>query len=225
MLPHPMKIAKLAGKGLGVLATQAIKPGQLILQEHPLVRVDKSPGSPEARANPTCAKLMGRVMEMAKAGQFNPRSEFGSWPSEVVSCFEGILDEQSKMAYAKLDGEKQTLWMELADVHAKDEVPKSPGGIVRTNAIDDATNHANLYAQLSRMNHSCAPNANRVSTDNSGGVAVVANKDIHVGDEVLISYTDGADDGLPVEERRKYLVQQYHFHCMCDLCLEQEKKN
>jgi len=78
MLPHPMKIAKLAGKGLGVLATQSIKPGQLILKEHPLVRVDKSPGSPEARANPTCAKLMGRVMEMAKAGQFNPRSEFGS---------------------------------------------------------------------------------------------------------------------------------------------------
>jgi len=74
------------------------------------------------------------------------------------------------------------------------------------------------------MNNSCSPNANRVSTDNSGGVTVVANEDIHARDEVLISYTDGADDGLPVEERRKHLMQQYLFHCMCDLYLKQEKK-
>jgi len=221
-----MKIAKLAGKGFGVLATQTLKPGQLILQEYPLVRVDKSPGSPEARANPTCAKLMGRVMEMAKTGKFNPRSDFSQWPIVVVSCFEGILDEQSNMAYAKLDKGRQKQWMELSDVHAEDEARKSPGGILRTNAIDDAENYANLYAQLSRMNHSCAPNAIRISTDKVGGVAVLVahnnTRGIDEGEEVLISYTDGVDDGLPVEERRKHLMQQYHFHCMCNLCLEQE---
>mmetsp|Transcript_14365 Transcript_14365/g.26118 ORF Transcript_14365/g.26118 Transcript_14365/m.26118 type:complete len:226 (+) Transcript_14365:178-855(+) len=223
-MPYPMKIANLAGKGLGVLAAKALKPGHLILREHPIARVDKTPGSPESRANPTCTKLMNRVMEMAKSGQFDPRSDFPQWPSEIVSCFEGILDEQAKMAYEKLDGEKQTQWMELSDVHAKEEDHKSPGGILRTNAIDDAENHANLYRQLSRMNHCCAPNVVRVSTDNRGGVAVVASKGIGEGEEVLINYMDGADDGLPVEKRREHLMQQYHFHCTCDLCMKQDEK-
>ena len=222
MSSFPIKIASLAGRGYGVIATKVLKPGMVILQEHPVARVDKTPGSPEARSNPTCIKLMNRVQEMAKSGQFNPRSEFGMWPSEVVECFEGILDEQSKMAYEKLDEKKQKAWMALADVHAKDEDSKTPGGIIRTNAIDDADNFANLYPELSRMNHSCSPNAMRLSSDRQGGVTVVANQDIDEGDEVCINYMDGADDGLPVEQRRKHLMQQYHFHCSCKLCMEQE---
>ena len=224
-MSFPMKIKALAGKGLGVVATQALKPGVVILQELPFVRVDKSPGSPESRANPRCMELMGRVTDMAKAGEFNPRSEFSQWPREVVGCFEGILDEQGNMAYSSLSKEKQRIWMSLSDVHAADddEANKSPGGILRTNGIDDAENHANLYEKLSRMNHSCAPNAVRLSTDGKGGVAVVAGKSIEEGEEILINYMDGADDGLPVEKRRKHLMQQYHFHCTCSLCMEQEK--
>mmetsp|Transcript_8988 Transcript_8988/g.15630 ORF Transcript_8988/g.15630 Transcript_8988/m.15630 type:complete len:224 (-) Transcript_8988:318-989(-) len=222
-MPIPIKIATLAGKGFGVLATRALKPGQLILNEHPFARVDKAPGSPDARSNPTCIKLMGRVTEMAKAGKFNPRSDFSQWPREIVACFEGILDEQAKMEYDKITQDGRRKWMELADVHAKDETDKTPGGILRTNAIDDADGHANLYELLSRINHSCAPNSLRLSTDNKGGVAVVANRGIDEGEEVLISYTDGADDGLKVEERRNHLMQQYHFHCMCSLCMEQEE--
>ena len=232
--------ANLAGKGLGVLATRAIKPGQVLLAEHPFARVDKAPGSPDARTNPKCMRLMGEVMQMAKSGRFNPRSEFRQWPLEVVEAFERILDEQAKMAFARLDDEKKTKWMALSDVHAADADDatkqqseddtnhgnKTPGGILRTNGIDDATNHANLYETLSRINHSCAPNAIRYSTDASnGGVAVVAQRDIPEGDEILISYMDGADEGMGVDERRVHLKQQYHFHCVCELCLKQEKKS
>ena len=223
MASFPIKVAPLAGKGLGVVATRALKPSVVLLQEHPFLRVDKSPGSPEARANPRCVALMKTVTDMAKAGQFNPRSEFSQWPREIVECFECILEEKGNMAFATLDEEKRKKWMALSDVHAESEEKKTPGGILRTNGIDDDENHANLYEQLSRMNHSCSPNALRVSTDGQGGVAVVANKDIGEGEEVLINYMDGADDGLPVEERRKHLSRQYHFHCTCDLCMEQER--
>ena len=222
-MPYPIKIANLVSKGLGVIATQTLKPGQLILREHPLVRVDNTPVTPEARSNPRCAYLMGRVIDMARTNQFNPRSEFSTWPTEVVNCFVDILDEQANIAYGSLDTEKQKRWMELADVHAEDGDEKTPGGILRTNAIDDANNRANLYHQLSRMNHSCSPNATRVLSDSKGGVNVVANRNIGMGEEVLISYTDGDDDGLPAEERRRHLMQQYHFHCTCELCMEQEK--
>ena len=130
------------------------------------------------------------------------------------------------MAFDKLEGEKQQQWMALSDVHATTaggESRSTPGGILRTNAFEDADRHANLYQRLSRMNHSCAPNAHRLSTDNRGGVAVVASQDIVAGEEVLISYMDGADGDVPVEERRARLRQQYHFQCTCALCLKQEK--
>ena len=223
-MTYPIKIIQLAGKGMGVVATQSLKPSQLILHEHPLVRVDKSPASFDSRQNSTCMKLMNTVMEMAKSGKFNPRSDYQNWPREVVSCYEGILNEQSQMAYDRLEKQKQKRWMELADVFAKDDDTKTAGGILRTNAIDDDENHANLYEQLSRINHSCAPNTMRVSTDKIGGVAIVGHKDIAKDSEITINYMDGIDDGKSVDERRKNLMQQYHFHCQCDLCMEQEKQ-
>lgn len=204
-----MKIAKIAGRGLGVLSTRYLKPGQLILQEMPFARVNKDAGSAESRANPKVAKLMARVLELASTGQFDPRSEYGSWPSEVVHCFEGVLEAQADMVF---------------EGHATDDKQKTPGGIIRTNGVDDAEDHANLYTHMSRMNHSCAPNAVRVSTGDSGGVAVVARKQIDEGEEVMINYMDGADDGKPVEQRRKHLMQQYTFHCTCPLCMSQETK-
>ena len=128
------------------------------------------------------------------------------------------------MVFEGSSSETQNKWMELSDVHAADDKQKSPGGILRTNGVDDAEDHANLYSQMSRMNHSCAPNAVRVSTGDSGGVAVVARKQIDEGEEVMINYMDGADDGKPVEQRRKHLMQQYTFHCTCPLCMSQETK-
>ena len=112
--------------------------------------------------------------------------------------------------------------MRLSDVHASDEKGKTPGGILRTNGIDDDEGYANLYNNLARMNHSCAPNAVRVQTNESGGVAVVARRPIDKGEEILINYMDGADDGKPVEQRREHLMQQYHFHCNCPLCIQQD---
>uniref|UniRef100_A0A6U0IMD4 SET domain-containing protein n=1 Tax=Minutocellus polymorphus TaxID=265543 RepID=A0A6U0IMD4_9STRA len=224
MAAYPMKITSIAGRGLGVLSTRYLKPGQLILQEIPFARVNKDAGSPESRANPKVSKLMARVVELASSGQFDPRSEYGSWPSEVVHCFEGVLEAQADMVFEGCSSDRQEKWMELSDVHAADEKHKTPGGILRTNGVDDAEGHANLYSQMSRMNHSCAPNAVRVSTSDSGGVAVVSRKQIDEGEEVLINYMDGADDGKPVDQRRKHLMQQYHFHCTCPLCMAQEKK-
>mmetsp|Transcript_29478 Transcript_29478/g.62571 ORF Transcript_29478/g.62571 Transcript_29478/m.62571 type:complete len:228 (-) Transcript_29478:99-782(-) len=227
MAAYPMKIASIAGRGIGVLSTRHLKPGQLILQESPFARVNKDAGNPESRSNPTVSKIMGRVMEMASSGKFNPRSEFTAWPTEVVKCFEEILDAQSAMTFEKLDENSQKQWMELSDVHAPDEEQKTPGGILRTNAIDDDEGYANLYSQLSRMNHSCDPNAVRVSSNESGdnGVAVVARRGIDEGEEILFNYMDGADDGKPVEHRRKHLMQQYHFHCTCPLCMQQENSS
>jgi hypothetical protein len=175
---------------------------------------------------------MERVMKLASTGKFNPRSEFSAWPQEVVKYFQGILNIQADMTFEKLDDIKRKQWMELSDVHASDndEQQKTPGGILRTNAIDDDEGYANLYSQLSRMNHSCDPNADRVSikdkSSGKSGVAVIARRVIDDGEEIFMNYMDGAViDRNSVGDRRRHLMQQYHFHCSCPLCMEQEKSS
>jgi len=230
---------------MGVLATRSIRPGQVILQEMPFARVSKNAGSAEVRSHPVASRLMDRVVELAATGAFNPRTDdFLSWPPEVRRCMEGVLEAQAEMEYDRAPPAVQAKWMVLSDVHAASATSstsggaaapdaaasnaKTPGGVLRTNGVDDDEGYANLYEKMSRMNHSCDPNAvrmvSRAAPAAGPGVHVVASRNIGEGEEVLINYMDGADDGLRVEERRHHLQQQYSFHCTCSLCMKQEER-
>jgi len=212
------RVARVAGRGSGLLATRAIESGQVILDEQPLVRVSKNANSAAVRAHPVAAGLMQRVIQLASKGVFNPR-DVDSWPAEVRQCMEGVLDVQAEMAFEKLPEPAREEWMALHDAHAEVEGrAKSPGGVLRTNAFDDDEGFANLYARLSRVNHSCAPNATRMAAEPGGSVRVLASQAIQPDEEVLISYLDGEDAGLAVGQRRQRLEQQFRFLCTCSLC-------
>lgn len=73
-----------------------------------------------------------------------------------------------------------------------------------------------LFPLISRINHSCDPNAQVVSqTFVDYFVDIVAVKDIHIGDEVFISY-------LPPmkrkERRKQFLKARFLFDCKCSAC-------
>lgn len=68
---------------------------------------------------------------------------------------------QAEIAYQKLETPLRERWLALDD--SVTVSGKTPGGVLRTNAFDDDTGHANLYELLSRVNHSCEPNAIRES--------------------------------------------------------------
>lgn len=104
-----------------------------------------------------------------------------------------------------------------------------------------------LFDTVSRINHSCSPNARFdlvvqqacVSAEPDGAAdgpgspprdfplspmhilnCIVASRDIRAGEEVCISYIP-VRCGLPVAERRRDLRAHWDFDCDCQLCMEE----
>lgn len=96
-----------------------------------------------------------------------------------------------------------------------------------------ATGRSGLYPRISRLNHSCNPNA--IVTDDEDGeeqqqqqqqrLVVKAKRDVKCGEELLLNYL-GDDDvkmGTPFVERRRKLEESWDFLCTCDRCCEEEE--
>ncbi|KYQ88521.1 SET domain-containing protein [Tieghemostelium lacteum] len=71
-----------------------------------------------------------------------------------------------------------------------------------------------LYFLSSFINHSCDPNAVMTFPTNSE-TKVKLLKDIHPGDEILISYGDNTKD---IVDRKSHLFDNYGFDCQCTKC-------
>ncbi|EHK43119.1 uncharacterized protein TrAtP1_001696 [Trichoderma atroviride] len=73
-----------------------------------------------------------------------------------------------------------------------------------------------LFVLLSRFNHSCAPNSKvplLVTERGQETLAIIAKKDISVGEEITFSYLPGFE--LKAQHERHRLLQ---FTCKCDAC-------
>lgn len=79
-----------------------------------------------------------------------------------------------------------------------------------------------LYSLLSYLNHSCDPNAVLVETDDVGTQALVALRPIAAGEEVAFAYVRMLQgyslSKLPRRRRRKVLLAEYGFTCVCPKC-------
>ena len=79
-----------------------------------------------------------------------------------------------------------------------------------------------LSIKISRLNHSCKPNAVNSSAVNSEFNEVWAIRNIKAGQEITISYKEG--DGLfglwTTQNRQEILLQTWRFACICEFCQE-----
>ncbi|KAM9874967.1 hypothetical protein VDGL01_10949 [Verticillium dahliae] len=91
--------------------------------------------------------------------------------------------------------------------------------IVTTNTcgvfLGDNVAHIGLFPEVSRLNHACKPNAFFRFSQRTLTMQVIAYRDIHAGEEITINY---APLGMPHKVRKKYLFDNYGFHCRCSLC-------
>jgi hypothetical protein len=92
-------------------------------------------------------------------------------------------------------------------------------GIVRTNALPCGPGSpiGGIYPTISRINHSCLPNAHNSWDNASGYENIYAVRFIGAGEEITIPY----DHGGPSDERRRHLKDSFGFECDCSICSRQ----
>lgn len=76
-----------------------------------------------------------------------------------------------------------------------------------------------LYALQSACNHSCEPNAKAHFLHNNFKLSMIAQRDIAVGEEILVSYLDDCTLASSRYTRQKILMGNYLFKCTCSKCL------
>ena len=88
----------------------------------------------------------------------------------------------------------------------------------------DLEAHGGLYVLHSHLNHNCDPNVSVRHLDQRTAlsrITVIARRDIAAGEELLVTYVDPE---LPLEQRRRGLMEWGFGKCACERCRKEEKE-
>ena len=118
------------------------------------------------------------------------------------------------------------------DLWIKKENIKTVYGTCRSNAFSDG-----LFDKICRINHSCKPNATKLSMAGVNNVldqqlppdkrlapskpnefGVLSNREIKAGEELTVSYLGKRIETRSTKTRREELCEKYGFHCECEAC-------
>ncbi|KAF5364519.1 hypothetical protein D9757_011347 [Collybiopsis confluens] len=126
-----------------------------------------------------------------------------------------------KVVFDRMPPENQKAFMELANSHTQDGSDDITGRI-RTNGVVTGFRDRNssgaqgrytaICKDISRINHSCRPNASWSWHTDSFSLRVCAVRDIRAGEEVTVAYCDAL---APAAERAEALVPYGIYNCNC----------
>ena len=95
-------------------------------------------------------------------------------------------------------------------------------GIFKTNAMIISPTQSALFPWVCRANHSCVPNCNYIFNPQCSHQQLYCTNLIKKGEELTVSYLpDNIVGG--VEIRRKFLMENHNFVCMCKYCCQPEE--
>ena len=180
-------MTNIEGKGKGVVARRTIEEGELILREKPLFIV---------RTPYEAKHLVNHLAEI--------RSNVASLEEEVRDQFYELCVARPQLC-TKGPGDSRMFGIFQANsVEIKD--------LDKKNA---KTLGAAIFLSISRINHSCVPNA--VCSYNSAKSVeeVRASRNIDEGEEICVSYIDVVHMR---DDRQKLLDGRFNFRCQCPAC-------
>ncbi|KAJ4362561.1 hypothetical protein N0V83_010655 [Neocucurbitaria cava] len=192
--------------GFGMVATQNIPKGTLILEDNPLLVVD--------------THILSDNWNGGTAFFNNERASI----TNRIRYALGSTDWRNKRPRFRLldDGSPRLVVPNPPNLRVRDV------NIVDTNAWGFRNPGVNentwlvVLGDLSRVNHSCVPNAftTEVCTNNGqvGRMKLIATKDIEIGEEIVVEYTKEDSWLQPCNARRRTLQRGWGFQCHCNAC-------
>ncbi|KAJ7030029.1 hypothetical protein C8F04DRAFT_1236771 [Mycena alexandri] len=214
-LMHPATptfcVATFSGKGMGLVSTRALKMGDLILNERPLL-------------------LAPQAMPIYRPKNCTDQEHLQRGLAE--------LEKHIKIALERMRPASRAAYLSLANSCKKEGLIV---GLFLTNGLElaglrpgvqgPAGNYSAVCKDISRLNHrqvrvamknlltltvlaSCSPNASTSFDMASFSYRLYAVRDIAAGEELTYQYTDVE---VPASERRKVL-KGYDFVCACSAC-------
>lgn len=128
-------------------------------------------------------------------------------------------DEEIRRAFETLTEDQQRQFLALHEGHRPFNTKLAR--IYNANVFGIPNDASYLFLNISRINHSCIPNAN--TGDISDTMRVVAIRPISMGEEIFISYHTMMN-AMTQTQRLNYLHWSYGFQCRCIACsLDGEK--
>ncbi|KAJ7772050.1 hypothetical protein DFH07DRAFT_913816 [Mycena maculata] len=199
-LTHPtsptFRVDAIPGKGMGLVSTRALKAGDLILSERPLL-------------------IIVRGMPVLRPYGFTEEQYIQYSFEHLATCVQVCLN--------RMRPEARAAYMALANSHPKDTCGPIMG-ILRTNGLcldglrpgveNEWKSYSAVCKDISRLNHSCSPNTQPRFDMVSLSYQLFAVRDIAAGEELTYQYTDAARSAAA----RKAGLKPYDFVCSCVAC-------
>uniref|UniRef100_A0AC34FKY4 SET domain-containing protein n=1 Tax=Panagrolaimus sp. ES5 TaxID=591445 RepID=A0AC34FKY4_9BILA len=196
----PIEIADIPGKGRGIIASENIKAGTLIVVSKAFSSgySQDFPGSLNGLTPQQASQALQFNKTMMKL-QKNPQKA-----KELYQLFAGDMDTSEEIPKGIIDADRLHRISELNrfgwDGVAKDRRSK--------------TYQCHLFILPSYFNHACIANAYHIF--NGDYMIVHAITDIKKGEEICLSYLSFAY--LIPYSARKILISSWKFTCSCKLC-------
>ena len=130
-------------------------------------------------------------------------------------------------AFSLLSPETQAAVLSLSNSHNQGATDlEAQVGVYQTNSFMLGSgassrydeDYGGLFLTVSRINHSCRPNAQHYWRHDLQKTLISAVQQIEIGDEILTCY--GPSDCQSTSDRRLYLEERMFFSCHCTMCLE-----
>lgn len=198
-------------KGLGVFATSRIPSGTRIFSEKPLISL--KPTQSAGDIYPAYRHLSaGNRRHLMQLSKHNAR-ELSLLRWAHVFWYTTL---QTVTAIFRREGVFRISSWRLTNLQEHMTILS----IFRNNAFEiNSIKHSiyqAVFPQISRLNHSCLPNAQGNFNPSLGRFTIHAVREIHQNEELTLNYLP--EHGSPRETRQTLLRDKYGFACDCPAC-------
>eukprot|EP00931_Biecheleriopsis_adriatica_P114859 TRINITY_DN90747_c0_g1_i1.p1 TRINITY_DN90747_c0_g1~~TRINITY_DN90747_c0_g1_i1.p1 ORF type:complete len:576 (-),score=121.74 TRINITY_DN90747_c0_g1_i1:16-1701(-) len=205
ILDRKIAVADIPGKGKGYVAEKTIHKGDIILYDTAILKV---PVKFDGDASQMVSESVDAEALMSHVDNYNFPEALRQLSGKTGAAQDFLMQEVLNLdvgpASEKISSEQETL---IAAYHNNSFQEGE-----RSLSCQTSWPSTYLFVAVARFNHSCCPNA---YFDRFGRHGVIrAIKDITVGEEVCLSYRDGASEDS-VDDRA---FEKWGFQCDCERC-------